>query len=209
VNPFGGAAKAEGYAKARPPLHARIVDRLSIRAATVLDVGCGAGLSTAPLRRLAPRVFAIDPVPEMLEWGSAIAPGAHFLAGRAESLPFRSGVFDLITAAGSLNYADTEAAFPELRRVITPTGTLCIYDFSQADFPYDRPPDGAIRLSPSILAEMDTGFRLARSEQFEFPVTMTHQSYIAYLGTEMKVPEPAYRPQWPLRFKGYIAWLKP
>src|SRR3954454_5765880 len=100
VNPFDTPAKAEGYAKARPPLHARIVERMGVRAAAVLDVGCGAGLSTAPLLRTSSNVYGIDPFPEMLKWGPGIAPGAQFLAARAESLPFRDATFDWITAAG-------------------------------------------------------------------------------------------------------------
>jgi ubiquinone/menaquinone biosynthesis C-methylase UbiE len=206
-NPFASAEKAEGYAKARPPLHERIVERIGIRAATALDVGCGAGLSTAPLVRIAGRVFGVDPVPEMVQWGGRMAPGARFLAARAESLPFPSGSFDLITAAGSLNYVDPASAFPELRRVLSADGVLCIYDFSQADFPYQRPSDGAIPLSPEILARMNTG--LAHSDALELPVSMTHAQYVAYVATEVNVPEPSSRPEWNLVFRGYIACLTP
>jgi ubiquinone/menaquinone biosynthesis C-methylase UbiE len=209
VNLFDTPEKAEGYAKARPPLHGRIVERIAVRAATVLDVGCGAGLSTAPLLRISSRVFAIDPFLSMVKWGPAVAPGAHFAAARAESLPFPGRAFDLIAAAGSLNYADPARAFPELRRVLAANGTLCIYDFSQADFPYDRPPHGGLPLSPDILENMETGFQVSRAEIFELPVTMTHEQYLAYLATEVTVPPPAPRPEWSLRFRGYIAWLTP
>jgi ubiquinone/menaquinone biosynthesis C-methylase UbiE len=208
VNLFDTPEKAEGYAKARPPLHGRIVERFAVRAATVLDVGCGAGLSTAPLLPLSPRVFGIDPFSSMVKWGPTVAPGAHFLTARAESLPFPSAAFDLITAAGSLNYTDPARAFPELRRVLAPNGTLCIYDFSQAHFPYHRPPHGGIPLSPEILSGMETGFQLVRSEILDLPVTMTHDQYLAYLATEVAVEPPPHRPEWNLRFQGYIAWLK-
>jgi ubiquinone/menaquinone biosynthesis C-methylase UbiE len=207
VNLFDTPAKAEGYAKARPPLHARIVERIAVRAPTVLDVGCGAGLSTAPLLRFSPNVYGVDPFPEMLKWAGRIAPGAHFATARAESLPFRDAAFDLITAAGSLNYADPARAFPELRRVLTPDGTLAVYDFNQPDFPYHRPPDGAIKLSPEILSQMDTGFRLVRSEPLDLPVVMTHDEYIAFLKTEVNVPDPPRRENWNLQFRGYIAWF--
>src|SRR5690349_17678583 len=123
-NIFASAAKAEGYARSRPPLHARIVEKIGVRAESALDVGCGAGLSTAPLLKLAERVAGMDPVPEMVKWGGRVARGAAFLAGRVEALPFRDGSFDLITAAGSLNYAKPAPAFAELRRVIAPGGTL-------------------------------------------------------------------------------------
>lgn len=208
VNLFDTPAAAEGYAKARPPLHARIVERIALSAATVLDVGCGAGLSTAPLVRLSPCVFGVDPFPEMLKWADRIVPGAHFVTARAESLPFRDGTFDLIAAAGSLNYTDPARSFPELRRVLKPQGTLAVYDFTLPDFPYERPPDGAIELNPRILAEVADGFRVDRAETLEMPVTMTHAQYVAFLKTEVNVPEPLWQPEWRLHFRGYIAWLK-
>jgi len=208
VNLFDTPAKAEGYAKARPPLHARIVERIGIRAATALDVGCGAGLSTAPLLRTSARVLAVDPFPAMVQWGPRIAPGAHFLAARAESLPFPNATFDLITAAGSLNYTDPARAFPELRRVLKPEGTLVVYDFSLLDFPYDRPPDGATKLDPATLSHLAAGFHLTRSEVLDLPLTMTHEQYLAFLKTEVTVPEPPHRSVWNLNFRGYLAVLR-
>jgi ubiquinone/menaquinone biosynthesis C-methylase UbiE len=206
---FGTAAMAEGYATARPPLHAGIVGRIGVRARRALDVGCGAGLSTRPLLDVAERVYGVDAAPEMVRWAARLVPGAFFAGARVEALPFRDGTFDLITAAGSLNYAEPVVAFRELRRVISPDGTLCIYDFSQADFPYQRPPDGGVPLSPEDLACMDTGFEVIRSERFAIPVSMTHQEYVAYLETELSVPTPAFQPKWELVFSGYIAWLTP
>jgi ubiquinone/menaquinone biosynthesis C-methylase UbiE len=209
---FSSASMAESYAKARPPLHARIVAKIGMRAAAALDVGCGAGLSTAPLLELAGRVVGVDPVPEMVKWGGRVARGANFAAARAEALPFRDASFDLITAAGSLNYADPARAFPELRRVIAVGGTLCVYDFSQDEFEYERAADGAIPLSPEILARVARGFRVARSERFRFPVTMDMGRYVEYLRSEGVYV--AMEPWGPgetvtLRFSGYLVWLTP
>ena len=204
------AAKAEGYAKARPPLHSQIVGRLSdLPATAALDLGCGSGLSTAPLLRFAASVVGVEPAVAMLRWAPRVAPGARFVSARSESLPFRDATFDLITAAGSLNYADPAAAFPELRRVLTPTGTLVVYDFAQIDFPYVRPRDGAIALSPEILATVQNSFRVARSEPLDLPVSMTHSQYLAYLNTELEVPAPPFQERWDLLFRGYLAWLTP
>lgn len=204
---------AEGYAKSRPPLHARIVARFGLRAASALDVGCGAGLSTAPLLQIADSVCAIDPFPAMVKWGPRVAPGAHFLAARAEALPLRDASFDLIAAAGSLNYADPAAAFPELRRVLAPGGTLCVYDFSQDGFPYQRPPDGSRKLDPGILARVQSSFRVARSESLDFTLEMDRARYENYLRTELETVPPLepWRPGQTiaLRFTGYLAWLAP
>ena len=164
VNLFDTPARAEGYAKARPPLHAGIVERIAVRAATALDVGCGAGLST-PRSSASPRTSTASTLSPKCSSGPAASPREPISPPPAPS-PSRSAMatFDLITAAGSLNYADPTRAFPELRRVLTPDGTLAVYDFSICDFPYHRPPDGALELNPEILSQMDTGFGVIRSE---------------------------------------------
>jgi SAM-dependent methyltransferase len=123
---------AEAYAFDRPPVHEQILAnvRLARQAHQALDVGCGAGLSTAALAPLARRVIGLEPIPAMLAYRRTVAPQAGFVIGRAERLPFATGSFDLVTAAGSLNYADFPSALAEIARVLTPDGTFLLYDFS-------------------------------------------------------------------------------
>jgi ubiquinone/menaquinone biosynthesis C-methylase UbiE len=113
-------------------VHERILQsaRLVRQADHALDVGCGAGLSTAALAPLARRVIGLEPIPAMLAHRSVVAPQASFVIGRAERLPFVAGSFDLVTAAGSLNYADFPSALAEIARVLTVDGTFLLYDFS-------------------------------------------------------------------------------
>jgi ubiquinone/menaquinone biosynthesis C-methylase UbiE len=135
-NLFGGLAA--GYATARPPVHSRIVERLhrylrrSPPTECALDVGCGAGLSTRALARIAPRRIGVEPSEPMLRWARKVDPGAEFVVAVGESLPFPDALVDLITAAGSLNYVhDPDRFFAEAARVLRPGGFLAIYDFSQ------------------------------------------------------------------------------
>jgi SAM-dependent methyltransferase len=123
---------AAGYAFDRPPVHQQILRsaRLARQADHALDVGCGAGLSTAALAPLARQVTGLEPVPAMLAYRRAVAPQARFVVGQAERLPFAAGSFDLVTAAGSLNYADLPSALAEIARVLTWDGTFLLYDFS-------------------------------------------------------------------------------
>jgi ubiquinone/menaquinone biosynthesis C-methylase UbiE len=53
----------------------------------------------------------------MLAHSRVVAPDALFLVGRAESLPFSAGAFDLIAAAGALNYVDVDLFLPDAVRV--------------------------------------------------------------------------------------------
>jgi ubiquinone/menaquinone biosynthesis C-methylase UbiE len=103
---------------------------LGPQADPALDVGCGAGLSTAALTPLARQVIGIEPVSVMLTHRRTVAPQARFVISRAERLPFGSGSFDMVSAAGSLNYTDLSSALPEIARVLTPDGTFLLYDFS-------------------------------------------------------------------------------
>jgi SAM-dependent methyltransferase len=208
-NIFENSGMAAGYATSRPPVHPRIVDRiartlhLAERVECALDVGCGAGLSTRPLHKIANRCVGIEPVEAMLKFAADVAPRAGFAVGRAEALPVRSHTVDLITAAGSLNYADLRCFFPEAARVLRPNGSLIVYDFSQGktlrDSPdldswhtgfrrrYPQPASHARELSPEILASLDSGFKLTGHELFEIGIVLSPAFYLDYTLTETNV----------------------
>jgi SAM-dependent methyltransferase len=198
---------AAGYAYARPPLHPRILARvgealrLDTPLARALDVGCGAGRSTAALEPLARRIVGLDPAVEMLQHRHDVAPGASFAAGCAERLPFGEGVFDFVTAAGALNYAEAHVALPEIARVLTPDGTFVIYDFSagrrfagderlerwyaEFDARYPEPPGYAMDV---VRLPFDrAGLSLDRYETLEVPVTMTRDAYLRYVMSETRI----------------------
>jgi protein-L-isoaspartate O-methyltransferase len=67
---------AAGYAFHRPPVHAEILKsaRLARRARRALDVGCGAGVSTAALAPLTERVVGLEPIATMLAHRRKVAP---------------------------------------------------------------------------------------------------------------------------------------
>jgi SAM-dependent methyltransferase len=139
----------------------------------------------------------------MLGWSSTVAPDASFAAGAAEALPVRSHSVDIITAAGSLNYADLSLFFPEAVRVLGPEGVLVIYDFSEGrnfrgsaslDAWYSEflrrypPPSGSgHQISPASLGSRDSGFRLSGHEYFEIELRLNPDSYLDYVMTETNV----------------------
>lgn len=215
---------AAGYARSRPPVHPRVVERvrrhlrLESPVARGLDVGCGSGLSTRALGAIARRCVGVDPVAAMVALGREVAPGARFCVARAEALPARPGTVDLLTAAGSLNYADLDGFFPEAARVLAPGGALVAYDFSTGRrFPgsdaltrwfdallerHPFPEDSASRpLDPGILAAGAAPLRLTGSERFAIGLPMGAAAYLDYVMTETNVahavrrgtPEPAIR----------------
>jgi SAM-dependent methyltransferase len=195
---------AAAYAFDRPRVHEQILRsaRLDRQADQALDVGCGAGRSTAALTPLARQLTGLEPIAAMLAYRRAVAPHARFVIGQAEQLPFESGSFDLVTAAGSLNYADLPSALSEIARVLTRDGTFLLYDFSagrrsvggdelagwfdsfEQRFP---PPPGWEPLDVRELPLAAYGLRLLHFTDVETRLPMTFDAYLRYMLSEVNV----------------------
>jgi SAM-dependent methyltransferase len=195
---------AAAYAFDRPPVHEQMLRsaRLARRGELALDVGCGAGLSTRALTPLARQVVGLEPIPAMLAHGPTIAPHARFVIGQAERLPFAAGSFDLVTAAGSLNYADLPLALAEISRVLTQDGTFVIYDFSVgrrsvirdelagwfAVFEQRFPSaPGWQHLDVRELPLVAYGLRLLDCTDVEIELPMTFDAYLRYMLSQVSV----------------------
>ncbi len=206
-NIYTSSRLAAGYAYDRPPVHQHIIQRvketlrITGRLQRALDVGCGAGLSAAALDPLAETVVGLEPVRPMLAHRHSIAPHALFLVGRAEELPFSTGAFNLITAAGSLNYADRDLFFPNAARLLALGGVLIIYDFSAgrrmrgghqlaewfAGFERRYPSPPGYALDVKGLAYSQSGLRLQAYEELEVAIPMTLSAYLRYVLSETRV----------------------
>lgn len=206
---YNSTRLAESYAYHRPPVHPAIIKRIGERLRVAgklhraLDVGCGAGLSTVALEPLAEVLIGIEPVPAMLAYRNVVSTKANFLVGQAERLPVASRSFNLITAAGSVNYADLDLFFPEVERVLTETGVLVIYDFSAgrrfaddnslqrwyAEFERRYPPHPGYALDVTALDYGKYGLRLNAYEPLEVALPMTFASYLAYALSETSVEQ--------------------
>jgi len=198
---------AAGYAFSRPPVHPHIIRRLheilgsAAPAARALDIGCGAGLSTAALDPLARSVVGLEPARAMLTHRLAVAPRAAFVAASAEHLPFASRAFDIVTAAGSLNYVELGMFLPEVSRVLADDGVMVVYDFSagrrlRSDGRLDEwfgrferryPPRPGYDMDVRALPYGGAGLRLTSYEEFEVAVPMTRHAYVGYVMSETGV----------------------
>ena len=100
---------------------------LSIRPGTVLDLGCGPGHLTAHLRSLDVEATGIDLVPEFIHHARAVHTHGRYQLGSMEQLPVRDASVAGILAWYSLIHvppSDLDGVFAELRRAISPGGTL-------------------------------------------------------------------------------------
>jgi ubiquinone/menaquinone biosynthesis C-methylase UbiE len=131
-NPFAAPGVGALYAHGRPFHHPRSLDRIFAMVGVrelerALDIACGTGMSTVALAAHAATVVGVDVSPEML--GAARrAPGAHYLLGNAERMPFTAGSFDAATCCSGVHWFDQPRFFVELRRVLRPGGWVGLYD---------------------------------------------------------------------------------
>jgi SAM-dependent methyltransferase len=205
---FGSAAMVAGYARSRPAIHPRVVERARLHLGPgpfdrAVDVGCGAGLSTLALAGLAGVCVGVEPVVAMLAASPLQRDAVRFAAARAEALPVREHTIDLVTAAGSLNFADLAPSLAEVHRVLRPGGRLLVYDFSAGrsfraspaldawftEFRHRYPiPLGVARpLDPSTLAAAADGFELLGAETFAIGLELGADFYCDYVMTGTNV----------------------
>ena len=195
---------AAGYAFNRPPVHAQILAKVPFehRVRRALDIGCGAGLSTAALLNRADFVVGIEPAEAMLAHRRSVAQTAGFVVGMGERLPFADASFGLVTAAGSLNYVDLTVALAEVARVLIDAGTFVIYDFSEgrharegdalecwfAEFEQRFPwPPGYRPLVVPDMPFADFDLSLLSYERVEVPLALTAEAYTRYVLSEVNV----------------------
>jgi len=117
------------------------------------------------------------------------------------AIPF--GIYDLVEAMDNVESAEAAGDAYPTTRVLTADGVLMVYDFGPgirfrseggledwfARFSerYPAPANEARTLSPAILAEMNSGFRMVCGEPFELGIALTRDFYVDYMMTETNV----------------------
>ncbi|MEE3715622.1 class I SAM-dependent methyltransferase [Tumidithrix elongata RA019] len=122
---------ASHYAAYRPPFHQMILGRVLSNQeafANGLDIGCGTGYSAIALTKYCQHVHAIDPSQSMLDRATKHEK-VIYLKGAGDSIPLLDSSIDIVTFAGSLFYAKTEATVKELKRVCRSEAIIIPYDF--------------------------------------------------------------------------------
>lgn len=100
------------------------------RGAVALDYCCGLGKTTLELASLDATVHAIDISGEELKTARRAAEDAgyaertHFYEMDAEKMTFPDDMFDVIVCSGVLHHLDLGCAYPELARVLKPSGKI-------------------------------------------------------------------------------------
>lgn len=184
-------ARAQDWAEVQEgvgcPMFEAVLDRSGIGAGSdILDAGCGSGIAAAMALERGCRVQGIDASEEMLAIARDRAPGARFLRGDLQSLPWPDESFDLVAGFNAFQFAASPvAALAEARRVARRGGRVAIVTWAPPEtMPAARvigalrplmppPPPGApgpFALSSSdALTEFATSVGLAPIEVFDRP----------------------------------------
>ena len=207
-NHFAHKNAAERYSKGRPYFHHNsilyIKDHLKLddKLEEALDIACGTGLSTQALLPIAKKVYGTDTSEEMLKW--ALEPEKiSYAIAPAESQPFESSTFDLITVCSGVHWFDIDKFLVESNRLLKPDGWLVLYDnffisemmgveaFSTwypevylNKFPAPKR-NNTYDWKNHHLAGFY--FQLEKEEQFKNPITYTLDELILYLTTQSNI----------------------
>lgn len=105
----------------------------------VLDVGCGTGNYTLELTRREATVVGIDSSFDMILSAKRKAKEqglkAHFVAGKGEALPFKSGVFDGAFSITTLCFASNAAMMvDEIKRVVRLEGEVVLGELNKLSY---------------------------------------------------------------------------
>jgi SAM-dependent methyltransferase len=95
----------------------------------LLDVGCGPGTIALQLAHLFDHVVGLDPDRGMIDEAQRLADergvtNTRWVRMRAEELPDRLGVFDVITFAQSFHWMDRPVVARAVRQMLTPAGAV-------------------------------------------------------------------------------------
>jgi SAM-dependent methyltransferase len=126
------SAQAADYGRYRPGYPDGLIAFVAASApgqALALDVATGNGQAAQMLARHFERVLASDASVAQLKEAQP-HPRVHYLRHRAEELPLRAGVVDVIAVAQAAHWFDLDAFYREARRVLRPGGVVALWTYS-------------------------------------------------------------------------------
>ncbi len=170
-----------------------LMDLVTDRPYTILDVGCGPGNIARQLVNLVERVDAVDISLPMIEKGRSLPNGNHpnlnWIHGRVEDVELHPP-YSLVTAAQSLHWMDWDIVLPRFRSVLTPNGYVTTATADALPTPWSEELSKLIRLYSTnpyyqpfdLIQELETrGLyqHLGEKQTAPIPFTQSIDDYLA------------------------------
>jgi ubiquinone/menaquinone biosynthesis C-methylase UbiE len=131
---------------------------------TVLDVGTGSAVFAEAFFGHGLRVAGVDGSAEMIAVARSLVPGAMFLTGEAEKLPFADRSFDLVFLGHLLHETDRPlVALEEARRVARMRVAVLEWPYVEEE----HGPPLSHRLAPDAIADLGRRAGFANCERVE------------------------------------------
>ncbi len=121
--------------------HRVIFRALPTGAQRVLDVGCGEGTLARKLRKVVPRVTAIDLDPASVELARQHdgAEDIDYVHGDFLTHPLEPASYDAVVSVAALHHMEAAAALGRMRELLRPSGTLVVVGCARRQLPRDLP----------------------------------------------------------------------
>lgn len=123
------------YDRVRPALppdaRAILLQYLGHRPTTLVDIGCGTGLSTAAWADYADAVVGVEPSADMLARARARTagqPSIRFVQAYSDATGLPDESVDLVTCSQSFHWMNPEKTIPEIARILKTDGVFAAFD---------------------------------------------------------------------------------
>jgi len=134
---WGSAAKdwAELFEPMSKPIWVAMLDSTGVKKGTrFLDLGCGAGGSSALANERGAQVYGLDAAEALIAIARDQVPGGDFRVGDLEDLPYDENSFDVAFASMSIMFVtNPSVALHEMKRVIVSGGQVTIGIWGKPD----------------------------------------------------------------------------
>ena len=136
IEAYKNAERFKGFAclydSARPACPEYVVKVLTRylghRPQTVVDMGCGTGLSTLVWKDTADKIIGIEPNEDMIARAVVNAKNLEFVCAFSDKTGLGSGIADIVTCSQSFHWMEPQSTLREIARLLKSGGVFAAYD---------------------------------------------------------------------------------